>query len=378
MKIAIASSGLGHVFRGIETWADDTGTALAARGVDVTLFKGGGVAERRFEQVVRCAQRNGAAARWQCRLLRRLAWRQGYGSTYHIEQQTFARQLGPLLQAGGFDIVHMQDPWLAYRLEQQRRQGRHRAEVILGHGTEEPLEFLKFFAHVQELAPYYLERDGQQGLTGQQWYAIPNFVNVMRFSPSNPPLSRAALGIPADAFVLLTVAAIQRSHKRVDAVIDEVRRWEMANRRVHLIVAGAREAETAAVVRYGREQLGERITFLENFDRRQMPGLYRLADVMVHGSLVEMMPIALLEATASGLPVVAHRWPVIEWIVGDGGTCVDATQPGNLATALAPYLNAGYRQAKAEQARRRAVRTFSEQVVIEQMLAMYKQVLGQR
>jgi hypothetical protein len=41
MKIAIASSGLGHVTRGIETWADDLGTALHRCGVNVTLFKGG-------------------------------------------------------------------------------------------------------------------------------------------------------------------------------------------------------------------------------------------------------------------------------------------------------------------------------------------------
>ena len=40
MRIAIASSGLGHVARGIETWALDTAAALAARGVDVTLFGG--------------------------------------------------------------------------------------------------------------------------------------------------------------------------------------------------------------------------------------------------------------------------------------------------------------------------------------------------
>jgi len=31
MRIAVASSGLGHVARGIETWAQDTASALASR-----------------------------------------------------------------------------------------------------------------------------------------------------------------------------------------------------------------------------------------------------------------------------------------------------------------------------------------------------------
>jgi hypothetical protein len=46
LKIAVVSSGLGHVARGIETWADDLAAALYKRGVDVTLFKGGRIVMR--------------------------------------------------------------------------------------------------------------------------------------------------------------------------------------------------------------------------------------------------------------------------------------------------------------------------------------------
>ena len=42
MKIAIASSGLGHVNRGIEAWADDLGAALFVGGHSVLLCKGAG------------------------------------------------------------------------------------------------------------------------------------------------------------------------------------------------------------------------------------------------------------------------------------------------------------------------------------------------
>ena len=60
-RIAIASSGLGHVARGIEAWADDLAAALAARGEDVLLFKGAGDATRPFECVVTCWRRADAA-----------------------------------------------------------------------------------------------------------------------------------------------------------------------------------------------------------------------------------------------------------------------------------------------------------------------------
>ena len=56
-KIAVASSGLGHVTRGIEAWASDLAAALAVRGDDVTLYKGGGRPEASYEQVLPCWQR---------------------------------------------------------------------------------------------------------------------------------------------------------------------------------------------------------------------------------------------------------------------------------------------------------------------------------
>jgi len=53
-------------------------------------------------------------------------------------------------------------------------------------------------------------------------------------------------------------------------------------------------------------------------------------------SLKEMMPIALLEAIASGLPCIVNRHPVLEWITGPGGEAIDMTQTGALANAGFP------------------------------------------
>src|SRR5215469_13247132 len=91
MRIAVASSGLGHVSRGIETWALDLGRALSDRGENVTVCKGGGQASLPFERITPCLQRGSTAAATTARLLpRRVMWRLGLGSVYDIEQTTFA------------------------------------------------------------------------------------------------------------------------------------------------------------------------------------------------------------------------------------------------------------------------------------------------
>src|SRR6266852_3195846 len=89
-RVAVASSGLGHIPRGIETWAADTARALRRAGQDVTLFQGDGAPAEEWQQVVPCARRfEPAAQQWVRRLRRMGGWRYGFGSGYQVEQTTF-------------------------------------------------------------------------------------------------------------------------------------------------------------------------------------------------------------------------------------------------------------------------------------------------
>jgi len=93
-RVCVASSGLGHVSRGIETWAADLGRALSHRGVDVSLCKGGGSETESYEKRLWCLPRESRAARRLVRFTpRRFLWRFGFGSGYEIEQVSFAMGL---------------------------------------------------------------------------------------------------------------------------------------------------------------------------------------------------------------------------------------------------------------------------------------------
>src|SRR5258708_7189157 len=111
MRVVVASSGLGHVARGIEAWADDLATSLAERGVSVTLCKGSGTAERPYERVIPCWQRDAQRTAHLLRLLpRRVSWRFGLGSPYDVEQLSFASGLIRFFRRERADILHVQDP----------------------------------------------------------------------------------------------------------------------------------------------------------------------------------------------------------------------------------------------------------------------------
>lgn len=100
-------------------------------------------------------------------------------------------------------------------------------------------------------------------------------------------------------------------------------------------------------------------------------------DIFVLPSLTEGLPITLLEAMSSGLPVVASRVGAVPSLL-DGGAGVGVT-PGDspaLADAIqALLLDAGLRQRLSGAARAAASR-YSAARMAEQYLALYREVLS--
>jgi 1,2-diacylglycerol 3-alpha-glucosyltransferase len=375
MNISIASSGLGHITRGIEAWATDLSRALADRGEAVLLFKGGGQAEAEFERVIPCWQRSAPRTERFVRVLKRKGfWRLGLGSGYGIEQTTFAFGLLAHLRTESVDILHVQDPRVALIVQRARQLGWVSTRSILGHGTNESPEFLQKFTFLQHLAPHHLEQIRAAGVWKPTWTAIPNFINTDLFHPGRGSATRAELGISEGGLVVLTVAAIKRDHKRIDYLLDEfshLLRME-PELPIWVVVAGGWEPDTDELVQRGRETLGDRVRFLVRFPRERMPELYRMADVFALCSLREMMPIALIEATASGLPCLVHQHPVLEWIVGPGGDSIDMSTSGALATALQRLLREPHRRLQlGNRARNHCLDHFSQDRVVDQLLNYY-------
>ncbi len=380
MKIAIASSGLGHVNRGIEAWAEDLSAALDARGEQVVLYKGGGVAVRSYERVVPCLTREAPRTK---RLLRhfpaRFSWRFGLGSGYGVEQTSFAWNLIRALRRERADILHVQDPRVALLAQRARRLGVIRTRTILAHGTEEPAAFLKRIEFLQHLAPWHLENLKAEGVWKPAWTAIPNFIDTERFHPGRAGPLRAELGIPANALVVLTAAAIKRGHKRIDYLLHEFARLrsEAPDLPVWLVVAGGWETDTDDLIAEGTRLLGERVRFLVRFPRARMPELYRVADAFVLCSLFEMMPIALIEAAAAGLPCVVNRHPILEWMTGSGGVALDMAAPGELARTLGERLaNRVGLEELGRAARAHCLANFSQDAVLDRILSYYQCVAG--
>ena len=379
MRIAVASSGLGHVARGVEAWAEDLGCALFERGHSVVLCKGGGAADLPYERVLPCWQRLAPKAQRMARWTRRGLWRLRLGSVYELEQATFAWHLIKLLRREAIDVLHVQDPTVALFVQRARQLGWVKCRTVLGHGTEESNEFLRKIIYLQHLMPYHLESARNAGFWKPTWTAIPNFIDTKVFRPGRGDALRTELGIPLDGRVVLCAAAIRRDHKRIDYLLEEfaeLRSFAPALP-VWLVLAGGREHDTDELVAYGHRLLGDRLRTLVAFPRERMPELYRSADLFALTSLMEMMGIALIEASATGIPCVVNTHPVLEWIVGSGGESVDMSRPGALARTLHSWLvDAPRRRECGAVGRQHCVDNFSRDKVVDQIVDYYRFVLS--
>ncbi len=378
MRIAILSSGLGHTARGIETWAATLAESLHGEGEAVILLHGGG----RYacpNVRLRFRHRDTPVIRLVNRLAPRWAWRWGWTSRYALEQHGFARAFLRWWRAQDPAdrpaIIHTQDYVVGRRLHVAGLG----APVIFGNLSDEPpasLAGLPFLQHASE--PDYAAALAEPGLRGARHFLVPSFVDARRFAPGAPDRRgqcRRRYGIPEDACVIGCVAALQRRHKRLDALIDEVASLSRTHPSVHLLLAGARTDDTAAVEQAARLALGDRVTVRRDEPFDAMPAIYGAMDLYVHPAPDEVFGLCLLEAMACAVPVLAHDSPRLRYVVGEGGRLTDVTRPGFLGREW-PALVAA-RDALGRRGRRRVEQTFAWPAVYPLVMAMYQAITGQ-
>jgi glycosyltransferase involved in cell wall biosynthesis len=140
-----------------------------------------------------------------------------------------------------------------------------------------------------------------------------NGIDFIPFAPTAGPRAaeRHRLDLSADDFVLLALAN-PRPQKRLDRLpaIVAATRARLPRRTVRLVIAGEASAtdEAARCVAAVRAEaarlgLGDHVRMAGAADN--VPTLLAAADVLVSASLHEGLSLALLEALAAGLPVVA-------------------------------------------------------------------------
>ncbi len=230
-----------------------------------------------------------------------------------------------------------------------KRSGKVRAWIVSVHatGTPEGGKLIKwylkpwlgkadrFIAVADSHRDYLVSREG---VPRDRITVIHNGVDVSEYRPDGPDAGiRESLGIGGSETLIVTVASL-KPLKCIDVFLEACARVARERRDARFLVVGdgpqRRELEELA----GRLGIGDRVVFTGVRD--DVPGVLREADLFVLSSRTEAFPNAVLEAMASGLPVVATDVGSMRELVEDGvnGILVPPLDAAGLARAILDLL----------------------------------------
>jgi glycosyltransferase involved in cell wall biosynthesis len=151
---------------------------------------------------------------------------------------------------------------------------------------------------------------------GQQANVVPNIIDTQRFCPAAPP--SAPRVAPWRLLVARNLEPIYDNATALRAFAQVRQRHGSAQ----LTLAGTGPEEPALRALAQSLNLADGVHFTGRLDREAMAELLRNSHVAINPSLVDNMPNSVLEAMASGVPVVSTNVGGVPFIVRDGVTAL--------------------------------------------------------
>jgi glycosyltransferase involved in cell wall biosynthesis len=199
---------------------------------------------------------------------------------------------------------------------------------------------------------------------------VPNVIDLDRFRPAARPA-------PGRAPHLVVARNLEPVYDIPTALMAFAKlRGSFPGAR--LTVAGAGSERPALERRAASLGVAAAVTFTGRLDNARMADLYAGADLLLNASRVDNMPISILEALASGIPVVSTNVGGVPFVVEDGKTAL-LVPPGDaeaMAGAAARVLADAELSAALTRAGRDAVQRYAWPRVREALLAVYARAVA--
>ena len=297
----------------------------------------------------------------------------------------------------GFDIVHVPEQlfYFTWQAAQLKRELGYRLAVTQAEVNpfcyDRWAHVVRRAAFVREQADLFLARTQRarsalitEGVDPSRIRVIGHGVDIEKFRPAPADTAlRRELGIEEDHFVVLFVGRLVWTKglwSIADAAARLVQDRDLKGKRPLFLMVGDGEDRAAFEGRLRRLGVERLFKFTGNQPYERLPELHRLADVFTMPSIstrgiLEQFGIALLEAMASGKPVISTHCGAIDEVVGDAGLLVQPNDSLRLYEALAMlHRDAALRRELGERGRRRVAESFTNIIIAEQIANAYEQV----
>jgi glycosyltransferase involved in cell wall biosynthesis len=205
---------------------------------------------------------------------------------------------------------------------------------------------------------------------------IPNGVDVREFGRERSSKFRDRYGVSDEAFLVLFVGRLHEQ-KGVEVLLRAAERLKDVD--VYFLVVGSGHKERE-YKNLAQELQLKNVFFTGEIGREEVLVAFASSDVFVLPSIFEGMPYVVLEAMASGRPVVASNLPGLSEVIAEGGNGVlfDTGSDKDLAKAVLHLKeNRSMTRSMGEASRRLAEDLFDWREVFGKTMDTYREILGE-
>lgn len=216
---------------------------------------------------------------------------------------------------------------------------------------------------------------------------IKNGVDINVFSPRkfDRKSLRRALRLPRDKFIFVTPARMTY-YKGIEFLLGTLNDMKEYLDQIYFVVATPpsrqREDEseyTKKILRIAQDSRLEEVFSVGFYDFVSMPLLYNACDVLLLPSLTEQLPTSILEAQASGIPVIATNVGGVSEIVSDykTGLLVDYGDKETLkGKILKIYEDKNLYSKLSRNAKQGITEGYTKEKMVKQYYNILKEIVG--
>jgi len=197
-------------------------------------------------------------------------------------------------------------------------------------------------------------------------------IEAERFKPKNKRRNKPKLAYKEMDFIILYVGKLH-PYKDPLTLIKAISMAVEKNANLHLVMIGDGELYTEVEKEISKLNLSNYVRLFRHVDNQMLEMLYDAADVFVLPSVNEAFGMVLLEAMASGLPLIVSNSGACPEVVGNAGILFNPGNYSELAEKILCLSQEKELLRKLGEAGMKRVReTFSWEDKIDQYLKLYK------
>lgn len=209
--------------------------------------------------------------------------------------------------------------------------------------------------------------------------AISNGINLDKFYPEKPdPEIFSKFSIPRDKTLISYIGRVDEE-KHIHILVQALELLKWSGKDFHAVIVGDGNAREKLDELIETLQLGDHITFTGLVSDEDLVQLQRVGDIYVMPSPTELQCLAMLEAMASGKPVVAVDAGALGelCLTGKNGHLVPVDDIEAMAKALMDLLDHPKKRAQYGKRSIMIAKKHDVRVVIPRFEKLYKAVIAE-